>query len=103
MGGRAELTADAPRAELVADRGEAAQTADFFRSRAFYDAEGVTHTLRIEDAGVGDRLAPARPRDPRHRAVGCDLAVRIPRRRRARGTPARPLIPPGSTGPARGW
>ena len=51
MGGRAELTADAPAAELVADRGQAAQTADFFRSRAFYDAEGVTHTLRIEDAG----------------------------------------------------
>ncbi len=51
MGGRAELTADPPRADLVADRGKAAQTADFFRSRAFYDAEGVTHTLRIEDAG----------------------------------------------------
>jgi hypothetical protein len=51
LGGRAELTGDEPRAELVADRGEAAQTPDFFRSRAFYDAEGVTHTLRIEGAG----------------------------------------------------
>ena len=36
------------RAELIADRGEAATSDDFFRSRAFYDAEGVTHTLRIE-------------------------------------------------------
>ena len=35
-------------AELIADRGAAAETGDFFRSRAFYDAEGVTHTLRIE-------------------------------------------------------
>ena len=69
MGGRAELTADPPRAELVADRGEAAQTADFFRSRAFYDAEGVTHTLRIQDAAAIDRASPASPRDPRHRAA----------------------------------
>jgi Acetyltransferase (GNAT) domain len=30
----------------------AAQTEDFFRSRPFYDAEGVTHTLRIEGAGL---------------------------------------------------
>ena len=29
----------------------AAETDDFFRSRPFYDAEGVTHTLRIEGAG----------------------------------------------------
>src|SRR3954454_6354936 len=49
LGGQAELTADGPLAEVIADRGEAAQTADFFRSRAFYDAEGVTHTLRIEN------------------------------------------------------
>jgi hypothetical protein len=38
-----------PAAELIADRGVAAETNDFFRSRAFYDAEGVTHTLRISD------------------------------------------------------
>ena len=40
-------------AELIADRGEAAAGEDFFRSRPFLDAEGVTHTLRIlvEDAG----------------------------------------------------
>src|SRR5438094_9676879 len=55
-GGRAELTADGPLAELLADRGEAAQTADFFRSRAFYDAEGVSHTLRIEDGGAAIAL-----------------------------------------------
>ena len=29
----------------------AAVTDDFFRSRALYDAEGVTHTLRIDAAG----------------------------------------------------
>jgi hypothetical protein len=38
----------AARAELTADRGAAAEARAFFRSRAFYDAEGVTHTLRIE-------------------------------------------------------
>jgi GNAT acetyltransferase-like protein len=37
-----------PRAELIADGGEAATSDDLFRSRAFYDAEGVTHTLRLE-------------------------------------------------------
>ena len=35
-------------AELIADRGEAAGGDEFFRSRPFLDAEGVTHTLRIE-------------------------------------------------------
>jgi hypothetical protein len=44
-------------AELIADRGEAAAAEEFFRSRPFLDAEGVTHTLRIE---AGDRplIAP---------------------------------------------
>jgi hypothetical protein len=58
LGGRAELTADAnrPPAKLAADRGRAAETDDFFRSRPFYDAEGVTHTLRIEGAGAGIAL-----------------------------------------------
>jgi hypothetical protein len=32
---------------LIEDRGEAATSAEFFRSRPFFDAEGVTHTLRI--------------------------------------------------------
>jgi hypothetical protein len=45
------------RAELIEDRGEAAASDDFFRSRPFLDAEGVTHTLRIE-ADSGDLLAP---------------------------------------------
>ncbi len=36
------------RAELIEDRGEAAAGEEFFRSRPFLDAEGVTHTLRIE-------------------------------------------------------
>ncbi len=35
------------RAELIEDRGEAAAGEDFFRSRPFLDAEGVTHTLRV--------------------------------------------------------
>jgi hypothetical protein len=41
------------RAELLADRGAAAESEEFFRSRAFYDAEGVTHTLRVHlDGGT---------------------------------------------------
>jgi len=46
-----------PTAELLADRGEAAACEEFFRSRPFLDAEGVTHTLRIE-AGEAELLAP---------------------------------------------
>jgi Acetyltransferase (GNAT) domain len=38
----------AAKAELIADRGEAAVDDHFFRSRPFLEAEGVTHTLRIE-------------------------------------------------------
>ena len=44
-------------AELLADWGEAAVSEDFFRSRPFFDAEGVTHTLRI-DAGNTELLVP---------------------------------------------
>jgi len=44
-------------AELLADGGAAAEGEDFFRSRPFLDAEGVTHTLRIE-AGDAALLAP---------------------------------------------
>jgi hypothetical protein len=44
-------------AELIADRGAAAQGEEFFRSRPFLDAEGVTHTLQIETAGA-ELLAP---------------------------------------------
>jgi Acetyltransferase (GNAT) domain len=44
-------------AELLADRGAAAESEEFFRSRAFLDAEGVTHTLRVE-AGEVELLAP---------------------------------------------
>jgi GNAT acetyltransferase-like protein len=44
-------------AELVEDRGEAAVSDDFFRSRQFLDAEGVTHTLRIASGGA-ELLAP---------------------------------------------
>jgi hypothetical protein len=46
-----------PRAELIADRGEAATGEEFFRCRPFFDAEGVTHTLRIGTGG-GALMAP---------------------------------------------
>jgi Acetyltransferase (GNAT) domain len=49
-------------AELLSDRGEAAASEEFFRSRPFLDAEGVTHTLRI-DAGDSVLLAPLVVRD----------------------------------------
>jgi len=39
------------RAELIADGGAAASDEEFFRSRRFLDAEGVTHSLRIEAGG----------------------------------------------------
>ncbi|HVQ57528.1 MAG TPA: GNAT family N-acetyltransferase [Solirubrobacterales bacterium] len=42
------MSAPAARAELLEDRGEAAVSDDFFRSRPFLDAEAATHTLRIE-------------------------------------------------------
>jgi GNAT acetyltransferase-like protein len=47
----------AAKAELIADRGEASVDDDFFRSRPFLDAEGVTHTLRIESE-EGTLVAP---------------------------------------------
>jgi hypothetical protein len=45
------------RAELIEDRGDAAASAQFFRSRPFLEAEGATHTLRIE-AGDLELVAP---------------------------------------------
>jgi hypothetical protein len=44
-------------AELLEDGGEAVAGEEFFRSRPFLDAEGVTHTLRIESADA-ELLAP---------------------------------------------
>ncbi len=44
-------------AELIEDRGEAAASEEFFRSRPFLDAESATHTLRIE-TGEWELLAP---------------------------------------------
>lgn len=46
------------KAELLEDRGEAAVSADFFRSRPFLDAESATHTLRIRTADGAELLAP---------------------------------------------
>ena len=51
------MSAPSARAELIEDRGEAVVCDQFFRSRPFLDAEGVTHTLRI-DAGAAELLAP---------------------------------------------
>jgi len=44
-------------AELLADCGEAAAGEEFFRSRSFLDAEGVTHTLRVA-TGDAELLIP---------------------------------------------
>jgi hypothetical protein len=44
-------------AELLPDKGAAATSEDFFRCRPFLDAEGVTHTLRIE-TDAEELLAP---------------------------------------------
>jgi hypothetical protein len=49
-------------AELIPDRGAAAKSEEFFRSRPFLDAEGVTHTLRIE-SGDGELRTPLIVRD----------------------------------------
>lgn len=39
-------------ASLLADRGAAAAERQFFRSLEFFEAEGVTHTLAVEDEGA---------------------------------------------------
>jgi hypothetical protein len=51
------VSRQAATAELIEDRGEAAAGEDFFRSRPFLDAEGVTHSLRIRAEGL-ELLAP---------------------------------------------
>ncbi len=50
------------KAELIENRGETALSAEFFRSRQFFDAEGVTHTLRIESEEA-ELLGPLIVRD----------------------------------------
>jgi hypothetical protein len=45
------------KADLIEDGGAAAAGEEFFRSRPFLEAEGATHTLRIESDG-GELLAP---------------------------------------------
>ena len=56
------MSAAAAKAELIEDRGELAAGEEFFRSRPFLDAEGATHTLRIEGDGI-ELLAPVIVRD----------------------------------------
>jgi hypothetical protein len=57
VGGPGLSAAGRPRAELLADRGAAAEAPEFFRSRPFLDAEEVTHTLRIA-AGRSEIAVP---------------------------------------------
>jgi hypothetical protein len=51
------VSAFAAKAELIEDGGVSATDDQFFRSRPFLDAEGVTHTLRIE-SDEGELVAP---------------------------------------------
>jgi hypothetical protein len=51
----------AARAELIEDRGEGASGSEFFRSREFLAAEGVTHTLRIEGEAASEPLRLVAP------------------------------------------
>jgi hypothetical protein len=56
---RAELiTGDHRVAQLIADEGRAAETNDFFRSRPFYDAEGVSHSLIVGGDGDDELALP---------------------------------------------
>jgi hypothetical protein len=56
---RTELVGGASRvAQLVADEGRAAESDDFFRSRAFFDAEGVSHTLVVGGDGDDELALP---------------------------------------------
>jgi hypothetical protein len=56
---RTELIGNASRvAKLVADEGRAAESDDFFRSRAFFDAEGVSHTLVVGGDGDDELALP---------------------------------------------
>jgi hypothetical protein len=50
------ITGDHRVAHLIEDSGRAAETDDFYRSRAFYDAEGVSHSL-VVGGGGDDELA----------------------------------------------
>ncbi|MGI8462530.1 MAG: GNAT family N-acetyltransferase [Solirubrobacterales bacterium] len=50
------------RAELIADGGAAARSEEFFRCRPYLDAEGTSHTLRIETSGA-PLVAPLLVRD----------------------------------------
>jgi hypothetical protein len=52
----------AARAELIEDGGAAAASEEFFRSRPFLEAEGATHTLKIEGEST-QLLAPLKVRE----------------------------------------
>ena len=103
--------------ELIEDRGEAAADDEFFRSRHFLDAEGVTHTLRIESRRRRAARSADRPRDrrgppsatpispygyPGFAGVGVSPAERSPRLRRAPPSTLDPR-PDRSTSPPPAW
>ena len=97
-----------PVAELIEDRGEAAAGEEFFRSRPFLDAEGVTHTLRIATDRT-ELLAPlivreiagatsatrSPPTDIRGSSRGVEGVSPGASARMLRGTP--PRLPPPSS------
>ena len=60
------------RAELLEDRGAAAVSDHFFRSRPFLDAEAATHTLRIETDDGLELVAPLLVREIPNAAPGAD-------------------------------
>jgi len=96
-------------AELIADRGGAAASSEFFRSRPFLDAEAATHTLRIgtdeaellaplivrEIPGTSERDAVSPYGYPGVIVGGRGGPVRAFSRRRPAGvTPAAPTLDP---------
>jgi hypothetical protein len=79
-----------PRAELIADRGEVASSDDFFRSRPFYDAEEVTHTLLLA-GDSGEARVPLLVREvPGSERVDAVSPYGYPGAVVAGGPPARP-------------
>ena len=59
MAERAELISGDHRvAQLIEDSGRAAESDDFFRSRALYDAEGVSHSLVVGGDGDDELALP---------------------------------------------
>ena len=52
------ITGDHRVAQLIPDEGRASESDDFFRSRAFYEAEGVSHSLIVGGDGDDELALP---------------------------------------------